>query len=113
MLNKLKELYNQKLWHINIINTIWFVLGIAIVFKGFKAPHHFHEEPERYYIIYGKGKMLLNNDIKIQNAPKIIDIPSNVVHAMTPLSNIVILFYTFPKGYFENIKYNYKSEYLI
>lgn len=113
MIDYIYKIYNQKLWHINLIDTVWFVLGLAIVFKGFEAPHHFHAEPEKYYFLYGTGKLLLNNNITIKQSISTVEIPSNCIHAMTPISNIVILIYYFPTGYFKKIKYNYTGQKLI
>lgn len=112
MLDYLIACYHEKLWYLNIINTKWFVCGIAIVFNGFKAPYHSHKEAERYYIVYGTGKLLVNDKITIEKSPTIVDIPSNAIHAMTPTSQFVILFYTFRKGYFKDIKYNFIDKHL-
>ena len=51
--------------------------------------------------------MALGNDILMINSPKKIKIPSNIPHAMTPITSFVILVYTFYKGPFKDIKYTY------
>ena len=98
----------------------WFLLenghdsvkGIAIVKKGFKARLHSHQEEEGYQFLYGTGKLLLETQTIEIESPQFIMIPSNAVHAMTPITDFVILLFTFQKGPFENIIYHYRDEYL-
>jgi len=96
----------------NFIDTENEVKGIAIVKKGFKAKLHKHEELEEYHFIYGKGKLYKDGKITIIESPKKIIIDSNIVHAMTPISDIVILLYVFNKGSFKSIKYTYLNKFL-
>lgn len=79
-------------------------MGIALVFKNFEATHHFHKEEETYYFAFGKGKLLLGEEVFEIQAPAVVTIPSNVVHAMTPISRFVILFYSFREGPFKGNK---------
>jgi mannose-6-phosphate isomerase-like protein (cupin superfamily) len=97
----------QKLLHLNIIDLSFLIFGVALVFRDFDAPHHFHKEEETYYFVYGTGKLLLGSEVREVQAPAVVNIPSNTVHAMTPVSKFVILFYTFQKGPFHSIKYTY------
>ena len=48
----------------------------------------------------------------IAYAPKKIHIKADDVHAMSPLSDYVVLFYQFVKTPFSNIKYTYLKSYL-
>lgn len=97
----------NKLKWINIIDTKKLIIGIALVKKSFVAQLHTHKKPENYYFLYGSAKMALGNDILMINSPKKIKIPSNIPHAMTPITSFVILVYTFYKGPFKDIKYTY------
>lgn len=91
-------------------NTI--VQGIAYVQKGFKAQLHYHQEAEDYYFIYGSGLLFHNGKQDIIHAPRKIHITANDIHAMTPLSDYVVLFYQFGTGPFSTIKYTYLKSYL-
>ena len=91
----------------NVVDTSNCILGVAMVKNGFVAQLHTHEEAEDYYFLWGVGRMAIGEEITIVSAPKRVRIPGNVPHAMTPLSKFVILVYTFGKGPFQNIRYNY------
>lgn len=95
-----------------ITNTPESVKGIAIVRKGFKARLHSHLEEEGYHFLYGTGLLSIHGESVTVNSPYFITIPSNAIHAMTPISEFVILLFTFPKGPFEEIKYHYTDQYL-
>jgi mannose-6-phosphate isomerase-like protein (cupin superfamily) len=97
----------QKLLHLNIIDWSFLIFGVALVFRDFDAPHHFHAEDETYYFFYGTGKLLLGSEVRDVRAPAVVHIPGNTIHAMTPSSRFVILFYSFNKGPFRNIEYTY------
>ena len=97
---------------INATNTSHSVWGVAIVRRGFVATKHFHREAEMYYFLYGRGKLAVNDDIHIATAPCMRYIPPNAVHAMTPLSDYVILVYSFPTGPYESIRYNFTNSHL-
>ena len=88
------------------------VQGIAYVKKGFKAQLHSHHEAEDYFFVYGSGILYHNNKREIIHAPAKIKIESDEVHAMTPLSNYVVLVYQFAKAPFSSIKYNYLPSFL-
>lgn len=88
------------------------VQGIAYVKKGFQAELHYHPEAEDYYFVYGIGLLYHNGKREIIYAPKKIHIKANDIHAMTPLSDYVILFYQFGTGPFSSIKYTYLKSYL-
>ena len=47
-------------------------------------------------------------------SPRLVEVPGGVKHAMTPVSNFVLLLYCFPKAnkYFEDIKYIYLDEFI-
>ena len=97
----------QKLIHVNIIDWSFLIFGVALIFKGFDAPHHYHKEEEMYYFCYGKGRLLLGDTVVEVQAPAVVRIPPNCVHAMTPVSRFVLLCYTFNEGPFERISYTY------
>ena len=87
--------------------NIW---GYALVYKGFNAFLHKHKEAETYYFIYGIGKLYIDGYIYIIKSPKIVYIPGNMYHAMTPISDYVLLLYNFNNCCkFENINYHYLS----
>ena len=89
------------------------VEGIAVVKKGFKAQIHYHSEEEEYIFLYGIGKLYNNGNINIIKSPRTIIIKSNNIHAMTPISDYVILLFKFKNGPFDKIKYTYTSKYLL
>jgi len=88
------------------------VQGIAYVKKGFKAQLHHHPLAEDYFFVYGRGLLYHNDTLEIIDAPKKVLIEANDAHAMTPLSESVVLFYQFAKGPFSSIKYTYLRSYL-
>lgn len=88
------------------------VQGIAYVKKGYQAELHHHPQAEDYYFIYGTGMLYHNGIREIISAPKKIHIEANDIHAMTPLSDYVVLFYQFANGPFSSIKYTYLNSYL-
>lgn len=89
-----------------------YVLGFALIFKGFKAQYHQHKEKEYYYLLFGTGKIFVDNCIFIANPRKTITIQSNQIHAMTPISNVILLCYWFESGPFDKIKYVYHDQFL-
>lgn len=103
----------QKLIHLNIIDFSFLVFGVAIIFRGFDAPHHFHKEEEMYYFCYGRGRLLLGDHVQEVHAPSVVRILGNTVHAMTPVSPFVVLFYSFKEGPFCNIKYTYLDKKMV
>ena len=105
-------IHEDNISYINIVNTNDKVYGLAYVKKHFKAQLHFHEEPEFYYFIYGTGKLYIDNAIYEIHSPQKIQIKSNKVHAMTPYTDYVLLFYVFSHGPFDKIKYTYLNSYL-
>ena len=103
----------QKLLHLNIIDLSFLVFGVALIFRDFEATHHFHAEEETYYFCWGRGKLLLGDSIREVQAPAVVQIPGNTVHAMTPVSRFVILFYSFKQGPFHSIKYTYLNKHMV
>lgn len=97
----------KKLKWCNIIDNKNLVLGIALIKRGFVAQLHKHKEAENYYFLYGIGRLAIDKKISIIKSYKKIKIPANVPHAMTPISKYVILAYTFRKGPFRKINYQY------
>ena len=99
-------------WH-NFKDTSTSVAGMAIVTKGFKAYLHSHSEREIYHFLSGKGYLYIDGNISIVHAPYSIEIDSNKIHAMTPISDFVILKYEFPNnGPFNSIKYHYLTSHI-
>ena len=98
-------------WY-NIFDSEKYIYGIAYIKKGFKAYLHNHAEKEIYYILEGTGKLFIDNKIKKVYQFDKIHIKSNVYHAMTPISDYMVLLYYFPKGPFQKIKYNYLNSHL-
>lgn len=115
MNNFLKTVYdflNKKLYYYNFIDRSNFVLGFALIFKGFNAQYHHHKEKEYYYLLFGSGKIIVNGDIFTADPRKTIEIESDQIHAMTPFSNMMLLCYYFKKGPFNKIKYVYHDQFL-
>eukprot|EP00946_MAST-07B_sp_MAST-7B-sp1_P001700 g1700.t1 len=95
------------------------VWGVALVMNGFKARLHFHPEDETYYFLWGEGEMIIGDGNRGDttkrlrfSAPAKVHIPADTPHAMTPVSNYVVLLYTFPNGPFEKIPYTYLPKYV-
>jgi mannose-6-phosphate isomerase-like protein (cupin superfamily) len=103
----------QKLLHLNFIDFSFLVMGVALVFRNFKATHHFHKEEETYYFAYGTGRLRLGDKEQLIHAPAVVTIPPNVVHAMTPVSSFVLLFYSFHEGPFKSIDYTYFDKHMV
>lgn len=97
----------DKLRWCNIIDSKKWVLGVALVKRGFVAQLHRHSEAENYYFIWGTGRMQVGDKVSVVTSPQKIKIGGNVPHAMTPLSSYVVLAYTFRKGPFRSIVYDY------
>ena len=93
------------------------VIGYAIVKKGYKPYIHSHPTDEIYHFIKGTGKLYLNGDIHIISSPNKIFISKNTLHAMTAITDDVLIIYELTNGPFKNInkyvfftkKYNYKN----
>ena len=92
---------------INLINTTVGILGLALVYRGYEAPLHHHVESETYYLLLGDAKMWLNGKVQSVSAPSVLKIPSNIPHALTPVSKWVLLAYWFPRGPFTSIEYKW------
>jgi len=103
--------YDYIKWNI-LINRDDLVEGIAVIKKGYQAELHYHKEEEEYIFLYGVGKLYNNGLISIIRSPNKVVIKSNNVHAMTPISDYVILLFRFRKGKFNSIKYKYNGVYL-
>ncbi len=99
----------DKIWYKNIINQENGVLGICVVEKGYEAYLHHHKEEEVYFFLYGKGRTFFDDKEQIIQAPNIVKIKGDSLHAMTPISDYVVLLYYFPEGPFEKIEYTYTS----
>lgn len=96
-----------KLQFKRFIDSKYGVFGICVVRKGFEAYLHRHLEVETYYFMYGTGKLQIGDDVMKVRWPCIKQIPSNAYHAMTPISDFVILLYSFPCGPMQSVKYHY------
>ena len=90
------------------------VSGLAYVKHGFKAELHWHAEDEIYYFLYGEGEMRLGDKVLHVVAPAVIRVPGSVPHAMTPISNFVVLLYHFPnpKKKFDDIEYHFNNTFI-
>lgn len=97
--------YEKNIFYFTIKNDNG-VIGIAYVKKNFKAQIHQHREEETYIFLEGAGRLHLNNKEKIISN-EIINIPSNAKHAMTPVTDYVLLIFMFNNISFQNIKYKY------
>ena len=67
------------------------VVGVAIVYKGFEATLHRHPQPEVYVFIEGTGRLFVDGSVYIVEAPAVIHIEGDAVHAMTPVTDRVVL----------------------
>ena len=83
------------------------VLGIAFVSKGYSAPLHHHFLQETYYVLHGSAHLYIDGTIHEVYAPMKVTIASDKVHALTPMSDHVILLYVFDRGPFSTIEYKW------
>ena len=92
------------------------VWGIALVKHGFQARLHHHPEAETYYFLWGEGRMVIgrgeNARVLTFSSPAKVHIPASVPHAMTPVSNYVVLLYTFANGPFDKIPYTFDPNFV-
>ena len=93
----------------NFINESNKVIGYAIVEKGYMPYIHSHPTDEIYNFINGIAKLYLNGKTIIINSPERIFIPKNSYHAMTSITDRVVLVYELNDGPFENIEYNWTT----
>ena len=93
----------------NFINESNKVVGYAIVEKGYMPYIHSHPTDEIYNFINGIAKLYINGKIIIVNSPERIFIPKNSYHAMTAITDRVVLVYELNDGPFENIEYNWTT----
>ena len=105
---------DDKLKWINLWDSPSGVWGLAYVKHGFNAQLHSHNEEEIYYFLYGEGEFALGNKKINIIAPNKMTIPGGVEHAMTPVSNFVILLYYFPNPNknFDDIEYTFLDKYV-
>lgn len=103
---------SENLNFLNIINNKSSVWGIAMIEKGFVAYKHRHEEAETYYFLRGTGKLAIGGKTEIVESPCVRYIPSNVLHAMTPVTESVLLLYSFSRGPYEKIDYQFTRSHL-
>lgn len=94
----------------NFIDNRRGVVGVALIHRGYDAPLHRHHVDESYFLIYGVAHMWHNGKIIIIKAPSYIRINSGNLHALTPITSYAVLIYTFTRGPFESIKYEYPEE---
>ncbi|MFI7544690.1 cupin domain-containing protein [Actinoplanes sp. NPDC049599] len=47
---------------------------------------HHHPSHEFYYVLRGRGTMVVGDDSRVVHPGDLISIPSNVTHSLTPLS---------------------------
>lgn len=103
----------MSIYYKNYVDAHDKIKGYAIVKKGFHAYIHKHEEPEVYHFVMGTGKLYIDGEIKIVNSPQTVFIKGGQYHAMTAISDEVVLLYEFPRhGPFKSIKYTYLSSHL-
>ena len=67
------------------------VVGVAIVYKGFEATLHRHPQPEVYVFIEGTGRLFVDGTVYVVEAPAAVHIEGDAVHAMTPVTDRVVL----------------------
>ena len=93
----------------NVMDTRTFgVRGVANVRNGFEAPLHKHAATEIYLFTKGIGLLYLDGGISVVHSNTAVVICPNVWHAMTPITERVLLRYSFPfDGAFDKIEYTY------
>ena len=95
----------------NVMDTRTFgVRGVANVRVDFEAPLHKHAATEIYLFTKGIGLLYLDGIISVVHCNTAVVIPPSAWHAMTPITERVLLRYSFPfDGGFDNIEYMYNG----
>ena len=83
------------------------VKGYALVYKNYDATIHYHPVNELYEIFYGKCYLHIDGETRLVSAPYSVWIPANVQHALKPISDFVLLKYSFSSGKFDDIPYTW------
>lgn len=102
----------SKLKFCNFFNTKKNIIGIGLYRKGFEAYIHQHKQAETYYLLWGKAKLQIGNEQEIITAPVKRFIEGYNLHAITPISNYIILMYHFSGGPFCNVNYIFSNKIL-
>ena len=62
--------------------------------------------------IEGTGQLFVDGHVYTVEAPAVVHIPGDAIHAMTPLTDRVVLGYAFPRGPFACVEYTYLQAFL-
>ena len=79
-------------------------VGVCIIRRGFAARIHCHKPEESYHVLRGRALMRVGDRLKVLTAGERVRIPPGHKHALTALSPVVILLFSF-KVPFEQVKY--------
>ena len=58
------------------------------------------------------GKLQIGETVTVVNAPCTVIVPGDKPHAMTPVTDYVVLKYSFKTGPFESVVYHYSGQYI-
>ena len=102
----------SKLYFYNFLNTKKNIIGVGLYRKGFDAYIHHHKQAETYYLLWGHAKLQIGNKKEIIKAPTKRFIDRCRLHAITPISNYIILMYHFAGGPFCTVNYVFTDKVL-
>ena len=68
-------------------------MNFLIKNKGSPSKEHTHEKIEHIFLVEGKIKLKVGNEIKIIDAPVKIEIPAKTKHKLIPITNCKMLYY--------------------
>jgi quercetin dioxygenase-like cupin family protein len=77
-----------------------FVSGFVIIEPNGTVPLHDHEQEEVYYILKGKGEMMVDGETQLMEGVSSVYIPSNVKHTLKNIGSeeLHMLFVYSPAG---------------
>lgn len=87
-----------------LLSTATKSVGVCIIRRGFAARIHCHKPEEKYHVLKGRAMMRVGDRLKVLKAGERVRIPTGQKHALTALSPVVILLFSFNIP-FEQVKY--------
>ena len=81
-------------WYI-LLSTPKKSVGVCIIRRGYAARVHSHRPKEAYYVLQGRALMRTGDRVRALRAGERVQIPSGKKHALTALSPVVILLFSF------------------
>lgn len=91
--------------------TAKITMGMAEIPPGEQLSLHSHSQAETYYILEGRGFVLLDGVEHEVKAGSVVFIPGDVVHTIGATgSELLRLVYSFPVDSFQQVQYHYRLD---